>query len=130
MFDQLVGRTVMTRDEAQGLIRQLATSATQNCGGMCAFHGTGNSSRIATAALGLSHPAGTFLSEPASAPRIDRIVGDLFKTFNRPEYSVLSMVRANWENTVRVLSATGGSSNLVIPTARMRSLSGNTSSPA
>jgi len=114
VFQRLTAMGVMSQTESDTLTRQLASSACEDTGGMCAFHGTGNSSRIATASLGLAHPAGAFLTEPPSAERVSRIVADLFKMFNRPDYSVLSMVRENWENAVRVHSATGGSSNLVL----------------
>ncbi len=75
---------------------------------------TDNSSRIATASLGLAHPAGAFLTRPPGADRVNQIVNDLFNMLHRPQYSVLSMVHANWENAVRIHSATGGSSNLIL----------------
>ena len=114
VFRRLVAKGIMSQEECDTLTRQLASSACKDTGGMCAFHGTGNSSRIATASLGLAHPAGAFLTRPPGPDRVKQIVNDLFSMFNRPDYSVLSMVRANWENAVRIHSATGGSSNLVL----------------
>jgi dihydroxy-acid dehydratase len=83
-------------------------------GGICAFNGTGNSSRHVVSALGLAHPAVELLTEPPTTEQVNRVVDDLFTYVNEPEYSVASMVAANFANAVRVHSATGGSTNLMM----------------
>ena len=91
--------------------RRLAVHTCDAKGGICAFNGTGNSSRLAVAALGLTHPAVELLTGPAEAEQINRVVDDLFTFASKPDYSVGAMVTANFANAVRVHSATGGSTN-------------------
>jgi len=114
---------VLTRAEQEGLVssiqhkefeRELAIHTCDSAGGICAFNGTGNSSRQAISALGLGHPATEFLTEPPTASEVNRVVDDLCTFVNKPAYSVSNMVRANFANTVRVHSATGGSTNLML----------------
>lgn len=114
---------VLTRARHAGLIgeaehkdyeRRLAVHTCDAKGGVCAFNGTGNSSRLAVAALGLTHPAVELLTGPAEAKQVNRVVDDLFTFVNKPDYSVGAMVAANFANAVRVHSATGGSTNLML----------------
>jgi dihydroxy-acid dehydratase len=94
--------------------RRLAVNTCDRDGGICAFNGTGNSSRLAVAALGLTHPAVELLTAPPDAGRVNRAVDALFAIVNRPAYSVGSILAANFANAVRAYSATGGSTNLMM----------------
>jgi len=105
---------VISLTEHKGLERRLAVHTCDRRGGVCAFNGTGNSSRHALSALGLAHPAVEFLTEPADAARVERVVDDLFTYVNDPAYSVATILAANFANAVRVHSATGGSTNLMM----------------
>lgn len=114
---------VLTRARHAGVIgeaehkdyeRRLAVHTCDAKGGICAFNGTGNSSRLAVTALGLTHPVVELLTGPAGAEQVNRVVDDLFTFVNRPGYSVGAMVAANFANAVRVHSATGGSTNLML----------------
>lgn len=105
---------IISAAEQKGYERHLAVHTCDAQGGICAFNGTGNSSRLAVAALGLTHPAVELLTAPAEAERINRVVDDLFTFVNEPDYSVSAMVAANFANAVRVHSATGGSTNLML----------------
>jgi len=114
---------VLTRARQAGIIslaehkdyeRRLAVNTCEAKGGICAFNGTGNSSRHVVSALGLTHPAVELLTEPPDAGPIDRVVDDLFTIVNEPAHSVGSTLAANFANAVRVHSATGGSTNLMI----------------
>jgi dihydroxyacid dehydratase/phosphogluconate dehydratase len=114
---------VLTRARQEGIIsaaeqknyeRRLAVNTCDRKGGICAFNGTGNSSRLAVSALGLTHPAVELLTEPPDAERVNRVVDDLFTYINRPAYSVGNVAAANFANAVRVYSATGGSTNLMM----------------
>jgi len=114
---------VLTRAREEGLItyaehkafeRELAINTCHPAGGVCAFNGTGNSSRHMVSALGLGHPVVELLTEPATTAQVNRVVDDLFTYVNRPEYSVGPMVCENFANAVRVHSATGGSTNLML----------------
>lgn len=96
------------------LERDLSVATCDAKGGICAFNGTGNSSRMAVSALGFAHPAVDLLTQPPTTAQVDHAVADLFKLVNRPECSVREILRANIANVVRIHSATGGSSNLMM----------------
>jgi len=116
-------RGVLTRARHLGLIdaamhkdfeRRLAINTCHPDGGICAFNGTGNSSRNVVTALGLTHPAVELLTAPPRAKQVSRAVDDLFAMVNATGYSVSSIMVANFANAVRVHSATGGSTNLMM----------------
>ncbi len=103
---------LLDEEEHKMVENALAAHTCHAQGGICAFNGTGNSTRHVLSALGLAHPALDLLPKPAMAAQIERAVDDLFALFNRTEYSVSEIVRRNWANAVRIHSATGGSTNL------------------
>jgi len=114
---------VFTRARQEGIVsaaeqkdfeRRLAVHTCDRSGGICAFNGTGNSSRHVVSALGLAHPAVELLTGPPTTAQVNRVVDDLFTYVNEPRYSVANMVVANFANAVRVHSATGGSTNLMM----------------
>ncbi|MBN1640150.1 MAG: dihydroxy-acid dehydratase [Anaerolineae bacterium] len=114
---------VLTRARQEGLLsagkhkdyeRRLAVHTCHPDGGICAFNGTGNSSRHAVSGLGLTHPAVELLTAPPSAAAVDQVVGALMGYANDPSYSMSSIVRRNFANAVRIHSATGGSTNLMM----------------
>jgi dihydroxy-acid dehydratase len=114
---------VLSRAQQEGVIsaaeqkdyeRRLAVNTCDQDGGICAFNGTGNSSRLAVSALGLTHPAVELLTAPPETERIDSAVDALFTIANQPTYSVGNILAANFANAVRVYSATGGSTNLMM----------------
>ncbi len=116
-------RAVLTRAREAGLItaekhaeyeRQLAIHTCDLKGGICAFNGTGNSSRIALAAMGMVHPSVELLTAPPDLEQVDDAVAGLFACLERPGYSVTEILGANFANAVRVYSATGGSTNLML----------------
>ena len=114
---------VFTRARQEGIVsaaeqkdfeRRLAVHTCDRSGGVCAFNGTGNSSRHVVSALGLAHPAVELLTGPPTTAQVIQVVDDLFTYVNEPRYSVAHMVVANFANAVRVHSATGGSTNLMM----------------
>jgi len=114
---------VLTRAQHEGLVslperkayeRRLAIHTCDSKGGICAFNGTGNSSRHVLSALGLAHPAVELLTEPADVIHVNRVVDDLFTCINKDEYSVGHILASNFANAVRIYSATGGSTNLMM----------------
>lgn len=114
---------VLSRAQQEGVIstaeqkdyeRRLAVNTCDQSGGMCAFNGTGNSSRLAVSALGLTHPAVELLTAPPEMERVDSVVDALFAIANQPTYSVGNILAANFANAVRAYSATGGSTNLMM----------------
>jgi dihydroxyacid dehydratase/phosphogluconate dehydratase len=114
VFIRALAAGVLTRAEHKDFEKRLAADTCDGKGGICAFNGTGNSSRHVVSALGLVHPALELLTEPPNQERVNQAVDALFTYCNKPEYSVSEMVKANLENCIRVYSATGGSSNLIM----------------
>jgi dihydroxyacid dehydratase/phosphogluconate dehydratase len=114
VFQRAASVELLTADRNKYFEKRLGVSTCDGKGGICAFNGTGNSSRHVVAALGLVHPALELLTEPPHQKRINLAVDALFTYCNRPEYSVSNMVRRNVENAVRIHSTTGGSTNLIM----------------
>ena len=92
----------------------LAVSTCDAKGGICAFNGTGNSSRHLVAALGLVHPTVELLTDPPTTEQVNVVVVDLMTLVNKPEYGVAEIVIRNMANAVRLHSASGGSTNLMM----------------
>jgi dihydroxyacid dehydratase/phosphogluconate dehydratase len=105
---------VVNLAEQKDFERRLAVNTCHHAGGICAFNGTGNSSRNVVAALGLTHPAVELLTEPPNAEQVGQVVDDTFTFVNAPEYSVAGILTTNFANAVRAHSATGGSTNLMM----------------
>lgn len=113
-FKRAVGAGLLDPKEHKELERDLIVNTCHQDGGVCAFYGTGNSSRYATAAWGMVHPTVEQLTEPAKRAEIDKPVDAMMRICDDPDYSVGSIVAANLPNFIRVHSATGGSTNLVM----------------
>ncbi len=96
------------------LEKGLAVNTCDAKGGICAFNGTGNSSRHLVAALGLVHPSVELLTDPPTTPQVNAAVDSLFEIVQRPECGVGELVRQNMGNAVRMHSASGGSTNLLM----------------
>lgn len=96
------------------LEKGLAVSTCDAKGGICAFNGTGNSSRHLVAGLGLVHPAVELLTDPPTTEQVNEVVVDLMTLVNKPEYGVAEIVIRNMANAVRLHSASGGSTNLTM----------------
>ncbi|UQZ82929.1 Dihydroxy-acid dehydratase [Paenibacillus konkukensis] len=114
---------VLARAAEQGLItagqhksfeKRLAVSTCDAKGGICAFHGTGNSSRDVMAGFGFVHPALELLVEPPGQQQVNQAVDGLFAILNRPECGAAELVKANIGNALRIHSAAGGSTNLMM----------------
>ncbi|MCD6289770.1 MAG: dihydroxy-acid dehydratase [Anaerolineae bacterium] len=114
---------VLTRARELGLItttqhkdfeKRLAVNTCHAKGGVCAFNGTGNSSRLAVSAFGLVHPAVELLAEPPTQEQINAAVDAMLGFCNDATFSVRNIVAQNIENVVRVHSTTGGSTNLMM----------------
>lgn len=105
---------VIPRREKARLEEALAAATGHPLGGMCGFNGTGNSTRFVLAALGLVHPAVELLCAPPTAVKIKILMHDFCGLVARPERSITRLVEQNLGNAVRVHSALGGSTNLVL----------------
>lgn len=114
VFIRAVGAGVITAEQHKEFEKRLAVDTCDGKGGICAFNGTGNSSRHVVAALGLVHPALELLTEPPDQARVNLAVDALLSYCNNPDYSVSEMIKANVENCIRIHSTTGGSTNLMM----------------
>jgi dihydroxy-acid dehydratase len=104
----------LTAGEHKELEKALAVNTCDARGGICAFNGTGNSSRHLVAGLGLVHPAVELLTEPPATEQVNAAVDALFSCYDRPDYSVSQLVVRNIANATRIFSASGGSTNLMM----------------
>jgi dihydroxy-acid dehydratase len=109
-----VEKGLITSEQHKAFERRLAVNTCDSKGGICAFHGTGNSSRDITAGLGLVHPAVELLTEPPTQVQVNKAVDALFAVVNRPECGVAELVGANIANAIRIHSTAGGSTNLMM----------------
>lgn len=119
-FERAVQEEIITPATHKRLEKVLAVNTCDAKGGICAFHGTGNSSRDVVAALGLVHPSVELLIEPPSQSEVNRSIDALFEIAghalrdNDPRFSVGAIVAQNIANAVRVHAALGGSTNLMM----------------
>ncbi|MCZ8515090.1 dihydroxy-acid dehydratase [Paenibacillus filicis] len=107
-------RGIITKDAHKDYEKRLAVATCDDKGGVCAFNGTGNSSRHLVAGLGLVHPAVELLTSPPTQEQVDRALDDLGKLINDPVFGVSNIMAANIKNAIRIHSASGGSTNLMM----------------
>jgi dihydroxy-acid dehydratase len=99
---------------ARELLDDLAGATCHEHGGICAFNGTGNSSRTMLAAFGLTPPELELLTGLPPDASVISGIDRLFALFNKPEFRITEILRRNFGNVVRIHSATGSSSNLLL----------------
>ena len=114
LFERAVDQGLLSSGDHQALEKALAIHTCDAAGGICAFHGTGNSSRDVVAALGLVHPAVELLTLPPTQAQVNAAVDGLFACLGQPAYGVATVLTENIANAVRVHSALGGSTNLLM----------------
>ncbi len=114
LFERAVDVGLLSVADHQALERELAIHTCDAAGGICAFHGTGNSSRDVVAALGLVHPAVELLTVPPTQVQVNAAVDGLFTCLGQPTYGVAAVLTGNIANAVRVHSTLGGSTNLLM----------------
>lgn len=114
VFERATQTGVLSPERHKVLERGLAANTCDPKGGICAFNGTGNSSRHLVAAMGLAHPAVELLTDPPTTDQVNAVVDDLFELVERPECGVRELVRQNMGNAIRLHSSAGGSTNLLM----------------
>ena len=107
-------RGIITKAEHKDFEKRLAVATCDGKGGICAFNGTGNSSRHLVAGLGLVHPALELLTEPPSQEAVNQALDSLAAMINDPVFGVSNIMAANIRNAIRIHSASGGSTNLMM----------------
>lgn len=105
---------LLTSDEERNLLNQLAAATCDHKGGICAFNGTGNSTRTLVSALGFAPPEAELLTDAPEPEIVANAVDMLYSSLNRPELSVSSLLGCNYQNAVRIHNATGSSSNIML----------------
>ncbi|MHB1682552.1 MAG: dihydroxy-acid dehydratase domain-containing protein [Bacilli bacterium] len=114
VFLRAVAKEVITSEKHKLYEQVLAVNTCDSAGGICAFHGTGNSSRDLVSGFGLVHPDVELLTEPPTFALVDKVVETLLGVINKPEFSVSELVKKNVKNAIRLHSASGGSTNLMM----------------
>lgn len=120
LFQRAVQEEIISPATHKRLEKALAINTCDAKGGICAFHGTGNSSRDVVSALGLVHPSVELLIEPPKQSEVNRSIDALSEIArhalydNNPKFSVGNIVAQNIANAIRVHAAVGGSTNLMM----------------
>jgi dihydroxy-acid dehydratase len=107
-------RGVITGDQHDLYEKKLAVATCDGQGGVCAFNGTGNSSRHLVAGMGLVHPALEMLTAPPTQHEINQSIDALAGMINNPVFGAANIMAANIKNAIRIHSASGGSTNLMM----------------
>lgn len=113
-LNRAVEHGLATRADADRILDELAAATCDDDGGICAFNGTGNSSRTLVSALGFVPPGAELLLAAPGTDLVARNVDALFRILNRPRYAVCDVLAANYANAIRIHNATGSSSNLML----------------
>ncbi|HXP98215.1 MAG TPA: dihydroxy-acid dehydratase [Telmatospirillum sp.] len=113
-LNRAVDHKIVTRAEADQILNELAAATCGEKGGICAFNGTGNSSRTLVSALGFVPLDAELLMDEAETAIVFRGVDSLFRMFNKPEFAVCDILARNYANAIRIHNATGSSSNLML----------------
>ena len=114
MLNRAVEQHLISRPAADKILNELAAATCDDKGGVCAFNGTGNSSRTLVSALGFVPEGSELLVDEAPTALVARNVDQLFRLINKPEYAVCEILKHNYGNAVRIHNATGSSSNLML----------------
>ncbi len=114
LLNRAVEHGLIDRPSADAILDELAAATCDDKGGICAFNGTGNSSRTLISALGFVPADSELLVDEAPTALIARNVDQLFRMINKPKYAVCEILKHNYGNAVLIHNATGSSSNLML----------------
>jgi dihydroxyacid dehydratase/phosphogluconate dehydratase len=114
VFERAYERGILTKEQHKYFEMRLAVATCDGQGGVCAFNGTGNSSRHLVAGMGLVHPAVELLTDPPTQRQINSVLDSFAGMINEERYGVANIVATNIKNAIRIHSASGGSTNLMM----------------
>ncbi|MFD2368710.1 dihydroxy-acid dehydratase [Brevibacillus sp. GCM10020057] len=114
VLERAVDRGIITKAAHKEYEQRLAVATCDGKGGVCAFNGTGNSSRHLVAGLGLVHPAVELLTSPPTQEQVNQAVDSMAAMINEPAFGAANVMAANIRNAIRIHSASGGSTNLMM----------------
>lgn len=114
VFERAQERGLINKEQHKDFEKRLAVATCDGQGGVCAFNGTGNSSRHLVAGMGLVHPALELLTDPPLQHQVNEAVDALGHLINKSEFGAANILGANIRNAIRIHSASGGSTNLMM----------------
>lgn len=114
VLERATERGIITKVAHKDYEKRLAVATCDGSGGVCAFNGTGNSSRHLVAGLGLVHPGLELLIQSPNQTQVNLAIDSLATMINKPVYGAANIMAANIRNAIRIHSATGGSTNLMM----------------
>lgn len=109
-----VGYGLISDEECRSIMDDLAAATCHHKGGVCAFNGTGNSSRTLVSALGLTPSRAELLMDAPAPDVVAECVDMLWGCLNKEEMRITNVLKANFANAVRIHNATGSSSNIML----------------
>jgi dihydroxy-acid dehydratase len=114
VLERASDRGMITRAAHKDYEKRLAVATCDEKGGVCAFNGTGNSSRHLVAGMGLVHPALELLTAPPNQAQVNQALDSLAVMINNPVFGATNVMASNIKNAIRIHSASGGSTNLMM----------------
>ncbi|QBP42480.1 dihydroxy-acid dehydratase domain-containing protein [Paenisporosarcina antarctica] len=114
VLERATERGIITKVEHKDFEKRLAVATCDGSGGVCAFNGTGNSSRHLVAGMGLVHPSLELLTESPNQLQVNEALDSMAIMINNPVYGAANIMATNIKNAIRIHSASGGSTNLMM----------------
>ena len=105
---------LISADDSRAILNALAAATCDKKGGVCAFNGTGNSSRTLISALGFAPPEAELLIDAPAPEIVAKAVDMLYESLNKEELRVTNVIGRNFKNAVRLHNTTGSSSNILL----------------
>ncbi len=105
---------LLSAEDYREILNELAAATCDTKGGICAFNGTGNSSRTLVSALGLTPPEAELLMDAPASAVVAECVDMLFRSLNRKELRITNILERNFANAVRIHNTTGSSTNILL----------------
>ena len=113
-LNRAVQLDLLAEADARQILNELAAATCDAKGGVCAFNGTGNSSRTLITALGFAPPEAELLIDAPAPDVVSGAVDLLYASLNKKHLRVIEIIGRNFKNAVRLHNTTGSSSNILL----------------